>query len=524
MVSCEVIIILDGCNIKTLKRAETPNVEKISSQGLASFSTKSVFPSLTFTCHASILTGSYPFKHGIVGNTFYEKLSKCIINFDQYDVNKYLMTTTIFEDIKKKSAAIGTPITRGATYIITKSEVQNRPLGSQNEYAIKLAEELIKENKPELLVINLPEIDTILETYGPSSKEAVRSIERADELLGYIESVIRENYDEYLFIIIADHGMIEVYENINLQKELKEFNVIVCASHRFAHLYFKNEKEIKKAYNMLKSDKRFSTILKKERTKRYNLYHKRTGDIIVSAARGYEFSEYRLKGSHGGLEYEEFKVPLIINRKEFKDLIKGSDITVIKKILLRFNREQNVISQVKSIAIKKEQSHGWEHILRVLNTSTKLALKYGGDIEVIRLSALLHDIVRDVEPHAELSAKYAEKLLNKLGIEAEKIRAVVKAIRNHQTKEPEALESIEEKILWDADKLDALGIIGLARCLQESGALHKTIDNAITHVVKDTIEFSKTMHFKESKKLADLKNRNLEIILRKLKEELNIKI
>lgn len=61
---------------------------------------------------------------------------------------------------------------------------------------------------------------------------------------------------------------------------------------------------------------------------------------------------------------------------------------------------------------------------------------------------------------------------------------------------------LEEKILWDADKIDALSLIGLARCFMEAGFFKNTIDDALKHAMQDLQEFKNKMHFNKTREIA----------------------
>lgn len=115
--------------------------------------------------------------------------------------------------------------------------------------------------------------------------------------------------------------------------------------------------------------------------------------------------------------------------------------------------------------------HNIEHVLRVYNLCLTLAKGLTIDREVLQAATLLHDIGGAKEyadksgktDHAVESAKIAEPLLKNLGFAKEKIEHIKKCIISHRFKNGHKPESLEAKILFDADKIDALGAIGVAR-------------------------------------------------------------
>ena len=120
-----------------------------------------------------------------------------------------------------------------------------------------------------------------------------------------------------------------------------------------------------------------------------------------------------------------------------------------------------------------ESVHDFDHVLRVLALAERIARAEGGDLEVVRAAALLHDLGRGEErstgrDHAEVAAERAREIL--AGRPAEKVEAVVHAIAAHRFRTGPDPATPEARALFDADKLDAMGAIGVARAFAYAGA------------------------------------------------------
>lgn len=121
-------------------------------------------------------------------------------------------------------------------------------------------------------------------------------------------------------------------------------------------------------------------------------------------------------------------------------------------------------------------SHDMSHINRVEALCLKIQKEEGGDPLVIQLAALLHDVgvIREHEEggdHAIYSADIASEFLSKTGLGKEVIEAVTSCIRTHRFSVEEIPETLEARILQDADRLDALGAVGIFRAVLSIGAL-----------------------------------------------------
>lgn len=116
--------------------------------------------------------------------------------------------------------------------------------------------------------------------------------------------------------------------------------------------------------------------------------------------------------------------------------------------------------------------HGFDHIERVYRMAERLAQAEGADLDIVRAAALLHDIEgsnpseNNRAGHHHQSAEIAAEILRQEGWAEDRIAAVQHCIRAHRyrdQREPPA--TIEAKVLFDADKLDVLGAIGVVRVL-----------------------------------------------------------
>jgi uncharacterized protein len=115
-----------------------------------------------------------------------------------------------------------------------------------------------------------------------------------------------------------------------------------------------------------------------------------------------------------------------------------------------------------------DAAHDFDHVLRVLALAERLARSEGADLEVVRAAALLHDVARGQEAdHAQAGAELARRLL--AGQPAERVEAVAHAIAAHRFRTGPAPQTLEAQVLHDADKLDAIGAIGVARAFARGG-------------------------------------------------------
>lgn len=132
------------------------------------------------------------------------------------------------------------------------------------------------------------------------------------------------------------------------------------------------------------------------------------------------------------------------------------------------------INFVKEKLEGAEAGHDWFHIERVWKLSKKIAEKEGGNLELIELSALLHDIA-DPKFHngdETLALKISKDFLEEIHVNAELIEQVLFVIKNISFKNrAEAPENppLELQIVQDADRLDAIGAIGIARTFNFGG-------------------------------------------------------
>ncbi|ODT21460.1 MAG: phosphohydrolase [Kaistia sp. SCN 65-12] len=122
-------------------------------------------------------------------------------------------------------------------------------------------------------------------------------------------------------------------------------------------------------------------------------------------------------------------------------------------------------------------SHDVAHLQRVWNNAAAIQAGEGGDGEILAAAVLLHDCVTvekndPLRPQASrLAARKASGVLEGLGWPSERIAAVAHAIETHSFSAGIPPETLEARILQDADRLDAIGMIGVARCFYVAGRL-----------------------------------------------------
>jgi len=202
------------------------------------------------------------------------------------------------------------------------------------------------------------------------------------------------------------------------------------------------------------------------------------------------------------------------------DFSQKSRISDIEEIVKTFVREM----------LGDSDLHGFGHTMRVYNLAMKIAhnyIKKGFKVNLLalKLAALLHDVGRPLERkekkhHALLSVEIARELLSKLGLESELTEKVCDAIISHSFSSRIRPTSIEAKILSDADKLDAIGAIGISRCFMLAGATGRNIHSSIRHFHEKLLKLKSMLFTEPAKEMAEKRHEFMISFLRQLEEEL----
>ena len=180
---------------------------------------------------------------------------------------------------------------------------------------------------------------------------------------------------------------------------------------------------------------------------------------------------------------------------------------------------------IKGIERKAEENslktgcHGWDHTQRVRELVLKIGLEEKADLEILEIAALLHDIARKKEKnglcHAEEGARIAGEILK----DHPKKEGIVHCIESHRFSRGKQPKTLEAKILQDADKLDSMGAVGIARCFMYQSEHKGNIHTAKEHFQEKLLKLGSLMHTKTGKKLASERHEFLEEFLDRLEKE-----
>jgi uncharacterized protein len=170
------------------------------------------------------------------------------------------------------------------------------------------------------------------------------------------------------------------------------------------------------------------------------------------------------------------------------------------------------IDEARQYYADVEAVHDFDHVLRVLALAERIGTAERADMDVVRTATLLHDTHRVQEDtsggdHAAMAAAHAHTVL--AGRAApEFIEAVAHAIHAHRFRNDTAPQTIEAKVVFDADKLDAIGAVGVARAFSYGGVHGQRLWAEVPDdYAEGAFEAAHTPHHEFRAKLVHLKDR-----------------
>ena len=215
-----------------------------------------------------------------------------------------------------------------------------------------------------------------------------------------------------------------------------------------------------------------------------------------------------------------------------------SEISVRRKPLL----DSDIFGKIKKRAEKffRLSHHDRFHTERVYNLAVRIAEEENADVDVVKAAALLHDIARALEDegkiddHALEGAKKAREVLEDVNFPKERIPAVLHCIEVHRVRKGMEAGSLEAKILQDADRLDIIGAIGIARVFTRGGWGNQPIHDpaippkdkydgrsltSVNHIYEKILKVKDTLNTNTAKEIAEERHQFVEQFLERLLNE-----
>ena len=204
-----------------------------------------------------------------------------------------------------------------------------------------------------------------------------------------------------------------------------------------------------------------------------------------------------------------------------------------------------ILDSIKNEVISimdNDPAHDFEHVMRVYKNAQKISKKEKANQKLVLSAALLHDIVSypKSSKRSKLSsidsAKKSKIILKKYNFSDDEIIIVSDAIAEHSFSQNKVPQTLEGKILQDADRLDALGAIGIARVFATSGSLNRSFYNiddpfcnkrnpdddlwAVDHFFNKLVKLESMMNTRFGKIEAKKRTKVLKEFLKQIKNEI----
>lgn len=376
--------------------SQQPNLSKLIKNGAYTTKVKSVYPTLTYVIHASYVTGVYPNKHGIYHNNPFQPF------VDENDQEWHwfrhdMKVPTVYDEITRQGmnvAGILWPVSGKAAIKYNIPEIKaiknenqalkilknGSPLYSLcmelkygryrkgikqpylDDFSTMCAVDTIKRKKPNLLLVHLIELDDVKHALGTKGPHIEQTICRMDKRLGDLMQAVEEAgiKDDTTFIVVGDHGQLDVRYKVHLNRLLKDHGLIyeengemkwrayVQGAGGAAYLHVKqgDEEAEKLALNLLQQAKDencygIESIL--TRNELDDLHVDMMFDYMVEAKEGYAFDdaydeERIIDLQQRGIKYAthgyspnkpDYTSVLVISGKEIKNEFELGEVEVI---------------------------------------------------------------------------------------------------------------------------------------------------------------------------------------------------
>lgn len=334
-------------------KADMPTLRKLAAQGARARRMTASLPTVTWPNHTTLVTGVQPGRHGVIGNSYFDRDKQADVAFipdPVFDKDEIVRVPTIYDVAHQgglKTAAIIWPASRnaktldwtvpdvgtqelfekyGTASLLAECRAQGIPVDKQEAWVkngllgyvhrdrlyTQMTKHLIKTHKPNLLLLHLVALDSFQHATGRQTPEAYNAIKMADNHVRDIVQAVEEEglLDKTTFVIVSDHGFVTYEKLIQPNVLFKQAGLIKALgskplerriwsfSQGVAYIYVLDEANREALLNDVKPKlaalEGVLEVIEEKDFAKYGLLtaaqDRRMPDLIVSATEGYYFS------------------------------------------------------------------------------------------------------------------------------------------------------------------------------------------------------------------------------------------
>ena len=364
-----VIILIDGLRFDALAEAEIPNIDSLIGEGVNFINASTVNLAATQVVNASLTTGRHPEAHGIITEKYLDRDTWKTVSLEKKP--ELLGGKTIFEVLADEGMTSTVVLgktklstgARGATTILSPtipSEVKGARYvyevddNAEKAFELRMQEDEIwadaglqaLENKPDVTLIWLPNVDRTAHVNGPASLWYIKAIERADSLVGDIIEKLEDLgiYEETAIILTADHGFTQTTPEflvpfpLGVLQDAGIEHLAIGVGGKAIWLYLKSDADNQEAVNALLASDFVKEIYASTKFKDtegiagsifdLRVENERSGDFLIQLAPGWT-EEYANWGQHGSIYTTDIHIPLVVTGPGIVAITSEADVNLV---------------------------------------------------------------------------------------------------------------------------------------------------------------------------------------------------
>jgi phosphonoacetate hydrolase len=343
------VCLIDGLGLDYIAKSDMPALRRLMRAGTYREG-HGMMPSLTNVNNASLATGTFPEKHGVTANTFFDPALREVVEMAD---RKYLLAPTIFESAHRKgwkTAFVGAKDkirtligTSAQTSLSAEKEGVPMYEAANTYWVLKQGRAMLRRKDVDLLYLTTS--DYMMHTYAPEEEQSLEHLHLLDK---HLAAIVDDHPDLELYLC-ADHGMNAKQVAVNPARVLSESGIgarVVAAiadKHKPHHkdlggsLYVDVDKaeQLHEARQALANEPGIEAVLSRaEACRRFRLMPERTGDLFVLADRDTALGDIPRRRvtvkvrTHGSLH--ETQIPLLAYGRKLGLLQSSVDLTATR--------------------------------------------------------------------------------------------------------------------------------------------------------------------------------------------------